>query len=259
MDEYSKYIFPLVTVIIPTFNRPKYFEMALCSAIAQTYRNIEVVVSDNSTNDDTEKLMQKYLANDPRIKYFHHKNFNADDNWNWARSYDNPNAEYVNWLMDDDLFYPRKLEVMIEVYRNNPDVSLVASRRDPIKANNEVMKIPMKTFFDKTSRVYGKFAGLMLFLQDNYIGEPTTALIRKKFLRDNDLCWFEDEKGFFPLVDVSTWLQLLTQGNLFWIDESLSLFRQHDSQQSYFKGTGLAMVMLLGKIFKKSVRRKIFL
>ena len=109
MDEYSKDIFPLVTVIIPTFNRPKYFEMALCSVLAQTYKNIEVVVRDNSTNDDTEKLIQEYLKADSRIKYFRHKNFNADDNWNWARHYNNPKAEYVNWLMDDDLFYPEKI------------------------------------------------------------------------------------------------------------------------------------------------------
>ena len=156
-------------MIIPTFNRPEFFDMALCSAIAQTYKNIEIVVSDNSTNDETENLMQKYLAKYPNIKYFHHKNFNADDNWNWARHYNNPKAEYVNWLMDDDLFYPEKIEVMIEVYRNNPDVSLVASKRDSIDETNEVMKNPIEFLFDETSLVSGKFAGLMLFLQDNYI------------------------------------------------------------------------------------------
>ena len=83
-------------------------------------------------------------------------------------------------------------------------------------------------------------------------------MIRKKFLRDNDLCWFEDETGFCPLVDVSTWLQLLTQGNMFWINESLSLFREHDSQQSYFKGTGLAMVMCWARFLKRALDEKIF-
>ena len=61
----------------------------------------------------------------------------------------------------------------------------------------------------------------------NYVGEPTTVLIRKKFLRDNDLCWAADEPGFFSIVDMSTWFQLLTNGNLYWINEPLSAYRLH--------------------------------
>lgn len=48
---------PLVTVIIPIFNRLEYFKLALESALNQTYKKIEVIVSDNSTNDETEKLI----------------------------------------------------------------------------------------------------------------------------------------------------------------------------------------------------------
>ncbi len=62
LKKYSKDIFPLVTVIIPTFNRPEFFEMALCSAIAQTYKNIEIVISDNSTNDETENILPNILS-----------------------------------------------------------------------------------------------------------------------------------------------------------------------------------------------------
>ena len=257
MDEYSKEIFPLVSVIVPTFNRPEFFEMSIGSALVQTYRNIEVVVSDNSTNDDTENLMQKYIVKYPNVKYFHHQNFSADDNWNWARHYDNPDAEYVNWLMDDDLFYPEKIELMVEVYRNNPDVSLVASNRDFIDEKNNP-KFNPKNFFKSTGKMNSSKAGRQLFLSDNYIGEPTTVLIRKKFLRNNDLCWFDDEQGFYPLVDVSTWLQLLTQGNLFWINKSLSLLRNHLEQQTFFKGTGLAMVMCWARFLKNALDKKLF-
>ena len=60
LDEYSADLFPLVTIIIPTFNRPKFFREALESALNQTYRNIEIFISDNSTDDDTEILIQSY-------------------------------------------------------------------------------------------------------------------------------------------------------------------------------------------------------
>ena len=263
LDEYSKDIFPLVSVIIPTFNRPKYFTLALESALKQTYRNIEVIVSDNSTDDDTETLMREYLENDPRIKYFRHKDFTANDNWDFCRNYNNPKAEYVNWLMDDDLFYPRKLEVMVEIYRNNPDVSLVTSIRDVIDEEGRIFpqRMPQPDALNKTMKVPGDDAGRMMFYTGkNYIGEPTTVLIRKKFLRDNDMCWTDEEEGFYSLVDISTWCQLLTQGNMIWLnDVPLSAFRRHQKQATNWAGNGAVFEVSWARIFKTAWDKKVFI
>ena len=263
LNEYSEDIYPLATIMIPTFNRPHYFKLALESALNQTYRNIEVVVSDNSTEDDTEKLMQEYLAKDPRIKYFRHKDFTANDNWNFCRKYNNPKAEYLNWLMDDDLFYPRKLEVMVEIYRNNPDISLVTSVRDVIDVDGRVvpMRMPQPAALNKTMKVSGDEAGRMMFhTGKNYIGEPTTVLIRKKFLRNNDMCWTEEEDGFYSLVDISTWCQLLTQGNLLWIqDQPLSAFRRHAKQVTNWAGNGAVFETSWARIFKTAWEKRAFI
>lgn len=256
LDEYSADLLPLVTIIIPTFNRPKYFKEALDSALNQTYRNIEVVISDNSTDDATEQLVQSYT--DKRIKYFRHKGFNAHDNWNFARDYNNPAAEYVNWLMDDDFFYPTKIEKMVEVYRNNPDVSLVTSKRYYVDANGAIKGV-FQTPFSTSTKVDGKEAGRILFSNfRNYIGEPTVVLIRKKFLRNNDLCWNDDERGFFNLVDMSTWLQLLTQGNLYFIDEVLSCYRHHEKIASKWIYTPPLVAAQWAKLIKVAWERKVF-
>ena len=68
LNEYSSVLYPKVLVMIPTFNRPGYFKIALESALNQTYRNLEIVVSDDSTNDLTKELIQEYLL-DSRLKY----------------------------------------------------------------------------------------------------------------------------------------------------------------------------------------------
>ncbi|MBR3050111.1 MAG: glycosyltransferase [Selenomonadaceae bacterium] len=257
LDEYSKDLFPLVSVIIPTFNRPKYFKEALDSALNQTYRNIEIFISDNSTDDATERLITTY--DDARIKYFHHKNFDAHDNWNFARDYNNPAAEFVNWLMVDDIFYPPKLEKMVEVYRNNPDVSLVTSKRHLIDADGKVTS-ETRTPFESSVKIDGEKAGKIFFSNfENYIGEPTTVLIRKKFLRNGDLCWHDDERGFFNLVDVSTWCQLLSQGNLFFFNEILSCYRAHNETASVWKYTAPLVAIQLAKLIKSAWERKIFL
>ena len=257
LEEYSKDIFPLVSIIIPTFNRPKFFQEALESVLNQTYRNFEIIISDDSTNDETEKLIQPYLKKYSCIKYFRNKGFTANDNWNFLRKYNNPNAEYVNWLLDDDLFYPAKLERMVEVYRNNPDVSLVTSSKNFINANSQVTG-SNKNFAKGNMKINGEEAGRLLFSLDNYIGEPSIVLIRKKFLRDNDLCWNEDETGFFGLVDVSTWCQLLTQGNLFYISDVLSGFRTHSGQASYWQYTSALFAVSYIKLFKTALDKKVF-
>ena len=231
LNEYSKDLFPLVLVLIPTFNRPKYFQIALESAINQTYRNLEIVISDNSTNDETKNLIQNYLSRDSRIKYFYEPKFNADGNWNFCRQYQikDSKSEYVNWLMDDDIFLPRKIELMMEVYRNNPDVSIVTSLRYTINDEGKVTG-NYGALANENSKHSGESVMKLLFhTYHNYVGEPTTVLIKKKFLRDNDLCWSNDEPGFFSIVDMSTWFQLLTKGNLFWINEPLSAYRLHDN------------------------------
>lgn len=248
---------PLVTVIIPTFNRPNFFREALDSALNQTYRNIEIFISDNSTDDATERLVETY--DDARIKYFRHKTFDANDNWNFARNYNNPAAEFVNWLMDDDIFLPTKIEKMLDVYRNNPDVSLVTSKRNCIDAAGKILGVSTLPF-----KISGKLSGeqvgrILLSTFENFIGEPTTVLIRKKFLRDNDLCWHDDERGFFNLVDCSTWLQLLSRGNFYCVDEVLSCYRAHEGIASEWPYTPPLMAIQWVKLLKSAWDKKIFL
>ena len=260
LEDYKE-IFPLVSIIIPTFNRPKYFQIALDSALNQTYRNFEIFISDNSTEDDTENLIQIYLQKYSNIKYFHHKGFTANDNWNFARQYNNPDAEFVNWLLDDDLFYSHKLEIMVEIFRNNPTVSLVTSVRDTVDENGKVtgkMLMPRPEVLNNDVIIKGEAAAKLIFdLGKNYIGEPTTPLIRKKCLRDNDLCWTDNETGFFALVDISTWLQLLSQGNLFYIaNESLSAFRQHSEQATNWQGMGAVFEVSWAWFFKTAWEKK---
>ncbi len=261
LEDY-KNIFPLVSVVIPTFNRTNYFKLALESVLNQTYRNFEIVVSDDGTNDETEKFIQPYLQKYSCIKYFHHKNFSANDNWNFARQYNNPDAEFVNWLMDDDLFYPRKLEIMAEVLRNNPNVSLVTSVRNTIDENGKVtgqMLFPRPEVLNRNVILKGEDAGALMFgIGENYVGEPTTPLIRKKCLRNNDWCWTDEEEGWFALIDISTWLQLFTKGDLCYIaSEPLSAFRKHSEQTTNLDGSmGAIFEVSWAWIFKTAWEKK---
>ena len=60
---------PLVSILIPAYNQVQHLENALISALNQTYTNIEIIICDDSTTDDVEKLINHYLQKYKNIKY----------------------------------------------------------------------------------------------------------------------------------------------------------------------------------------------
>lgn len=95
---------PLVTIAIPTYNRADgYLFGALTSAVAQTYRNLEIIVSDNCSTDDTQHVVRS--VTDERIRYVRHpENIGAVNNWNFC--VDQAKGVYFLLLHDDDLIDP---------------------------------------------------------------------------------------------------------------------------------------------------------
>ena len=232
LDEYSKDIFPLVSIIIPTYCRPDYFKEALDSALGQTYRNIEVFITDNSPDTRTADLIARKYAGDSRVHYEHHPEYKGGgQNWRRARAYNNAKAEYVQWLMDDDILLPHKIEVMVEGYRRNPHVALITSYRKLIdEEGNELPDLSINVPLAEKDKLYdGKIIGKnILTNMMNFIGEPSTVLIKKKCLHNGDLGWTGKE-GRALISDFPTWLNLCEQGDVLYLHEPASLFRLHGS------------------------------
>ncbi|GJL63794.1 MAG: hypothetical protein NPIRA04_24480 [Nitrospirales bacterium] len=113
----------LVTIGIPTYNRANAFlPQALESAIAQTYENLEIIVSDNCSTDNTETVVKGY--GDPRIKYFRHgKNIGPLGNSNFCL--EQAQGEYFLQLHDDDVIDPDFIEVCMKAERTFPGVGVI--------------------------------------------------------------------------------------------------------------------------------------
>ena len=92
---------PKVSIIIPTYNRSKYLTQAIESARCQDYHNMEIVVSDNASTDNTDNVMEEYSA-DNRIKYFRNSvNIGMVGNWRKALS-EYCSGDWFLILSDDD-------------------------------------------------------------------------------------------------------------------------------------------------------------
>ena len=230
LDTYSKDIYPLVSIIIPTFERPHYFRLALESVLAQTYRNLDIFITDNSHNTETAELMRRDFSDDPRIQYEHHPSYGAYQNWARARSYNNPDAAYVNWLMDDDLFMPDKISIMMDAFFANSDITLVTSYRECIDENGN--KLPDSPTTRSLAQEVTKFSGEtigtnMLVHMNCFVGEPTTVLLKKEFLLKGYDMGFSGKEGKYLISDFPMWLRLLSQGNMVYFPMPLSKFRIH--------------------------------
>lgn len=240
MKENIKERYPLVSILIPTYNRPHYFELALTSVLEQTYPNIEILIGDDSSNEDTVYLVQtKYLPAYSNITFIRNQRTLGPLDNNLSL-FEKANGDYINYLMDDDLFYPEKIEKMMAYFLNDykEEISLVTSYRNLINENG--MPLPDGQLNQKISQTDAIASGIEIGNQilmncHNYIGEPTTPLFRKQNLTEP----FGTLRGrrYNFSVDMASWILLLSKGNIAYISEPLSCFRLHRNQQlqSYMK------------------------
>jgi len=122
---------PLVTIGVPTFNRPEGLRRTLDRITKQTYTNLQIIVSDNCSPDErVEQVMQEFRERDSRIQYVRHSQ-NRGSSFNFKFVLEQAGGRYFMWAADDDYFESSNLvEKLLEAAQNNvlafPDVNLSA-------------------------------------------------------------------------------------------------------------------------------------
>ncbi len=118
-----------ITVIIPTYNRSGYLQVALDSVLTQTFSDFQILISDNASTDDTAEVIARY--NDARIRVIH-----RPENVGWLRNFNlslaDVDTEFVTILCDDDVMRPDALELGINAFRKWPTAGIIHSSFDVI-------------------------------------------------------------------------------------------------------------------------------
>ncbi len=222
---------PLVSILIPTYNRPELFEATLRSALAQTYLNFEVIVCDNSTDDRTEQLIPAYET-DCRLRYIRNRGAKTKAA-NFQPFAELAHGELLQWCMDDDILAKDKLTKMVICLMQHPEVKLVTSQRGFIDAKGKSLP-QIQNEFLQIKDEYGIFNGtdvgrMTLMTANNFLGEPSAVLFRRKDLFHH--YWQADCRGYKAISDVVMWLELLEQGDCAIFREPLSWYRRHAGQE----------------------------
>jgi glycosyltransferase involved in cell wall biosynthesis len=217
----------LVSILVPTYNRPEYLRRAVESCLVQTYPHWEAIITDNSTNDDSVRMASKWT--DPRIRFFsNHGNIGPVASANRAVSL--ATGKYIKLLMDDDLFKPRCLELMVKALEENPSAGIAMAPMDLIDESDRRI-FPTFYVFRKMHYRYRYQVGdglidrrriLKDFLTCDYpCTVPTGLMYRAEALRRAGPIHAEaDFAG-----DLEMCMRVAPEWDFYYIDEVLSSWR----------------------------------
>lgn len=190
---------PLVSIVIPAYNAERFIGGTLNSALAQTYRRLEILVVDDGSTDGTAGIVRAMAALDNRVRLLSQGNAGVAAARN--RGLREARGEFFAPLDADDLWHPRKIELQLETFRTaDPDVALVYS---------------WSSIIDEEGRVRGQVStarpeGHVLpdLVAHNFIGNGSVPLVRTAVARsvggyDESLRRCEDHK--FHLAIAEQW------------------------------------------------------
>lgn len=126
----------LVSVIVPTFNRAYCLARTLDSALKQTHSNLEIIVIDDGSTDQTQDLIRSSYAREPRVKYIHQENAGVSAARN--RGLATIQGDYVAFLDSDDVWKPWKLQAQLACMKFLPSIGMVWSDFETLDARGNV-------------------------------------------------------------------------------------------------------------------------
>lgn len=187
----------LISVILPVYNSEQSLEASVNSILAQTYKNLEIIIIDDASDDKTLEICRELESRDPRIKVVTNKNnIGALRSRFWAA--DMAKGEWIAFIDADDLWKPEKIEKQIEL-RDVTGCDIVYTASAFVNENgrkyNWIMNVPAEATYEK-------------LLKQNIISNSSVLMKRKDFIK------------YIPSKDISNrmhedfacWLCMLRDG-----------------------------------------------
>lgn len=193
----------LITVIIPVYNVENYIEDSLNSVINQTYRNIEIILVDDGSTDNSYEICKRFFEKDSRIKLFHQENKGVSSARNLGLL--NSTGDYITFIDSDDIIESNAYEEVLDSIKNsNADVGIFNYSNCFYNDNNEYIVEQVNQDFEGTlsreealcnilsSNKYKGFVCNKVIKRDKIISEDNKLLVKfdenVKMMEDSLFC-----------------------------------------------------------------------
>jgi glycosyltransferase involved in cell wall biosynthesis len=213
---------PRISICIPAYKKPEYVVRAIQSILKQTYKEVEIVISDDSPNEDIKIAIQPYIS-ELDIKYYHNQPA-LKSPMNWNNALDKATGDFVMLLHQDDWLHDSKaLEIYIETFKGHPEAGFVfckntAIQPDGVELNLQAIKSLLGNMDKKPHHI----------LRANVIGPPSNVMLKRAIPIRYD-------ENYIWLVDVDYYVQLLEAGNAYvYLDQHLVSIGLHEDQTTVF-------------------------
>ncbi|GHE14316.1 glycosyltransferase family 2 protein [Klenkia taihuensis] len=224
---------PSVSVLVPTYNGERFIKAAVRSALAQSHRDLEVVVGDDASTDRTPEVLAELAAADDRVRVVRHpRNVGAFENPRLLLSV--ARGEYVKYLLHDDVLATDCVRDMVRAFEADPRISLAFSHRTVIGEDGRPLATgqPVALADRVTTFPGAELADRVLTTGANLLGELTTIMFRRQDVEPAGL-WAVDGRRMTILGDVALCLDLLRRGDAWYSPRPLSRFRVHQQQRTW--------------------------
>lgn len=209
---------PLISICVPAYNGEYTVLKAVNSILSQTYKNIEVIVVDDCSPDNTYEILKS--IKDQRLKlYKNDSNLGMVGNWNKCVSY--ATGQYVHMLHSDDILYQTCIEEKVNFLKKhlNDNVVIIFNSTQIINESDDILMV--RRYKNNDLVVNGKLFALESLRKRNIYGEPSNVLFDKKI--------FDQVGGFYNklryVTDWDLWIRMSLFGNIGYIDKILVKYR----------------------------------
>ena len=222
---------PLVSVIIPTFNRGWILKEAVDSVLEQDFGDFELIVVDDGSTDNTPDILGAYQKNIIRVRQ-NNKGVSAARN----RGIGLASGQLITFLDSDDLWLPKKLSAQVEFFHSNPDALICQT--EEIWIRNCVRVNPKKKHRKPSGMIFSPSLSLCLV-------SPSAVMIRRSLLESVGLF----DEGLPACEDYDLWLRISCRYPIHLLDTPLIVKRGgHEDQLSCAPGLDRFRIQSLKKI-----------
>ena len=206
---------PLITVIIPTYNYGRFIGETISSILAQTYENLEVIVVDDGSKDNTRQIVESFGEG---VRYIYQENAGVSAARN--NGIRNSKGEFIAMLDADDIWLPYKLDKQMEFFEKNPSVGVVCCQTECINKDGEVLSRRNRKDHPDRKKLYED----LLF--HNRVGGGSVGLIKKECFDKVGL--FDERPEFKAVEDWDMWIKLAKIYHIRMLQEVLVQVRAGD-------------------------------
>ena len=206
---------PRISVVVPSYNYGRYLEYCLESILSQGYPDLELIVLDGGSTDDTVRILKHY---DSRIAFWR----SAPDGGNYAAIEEGLNrssGEIMTWLNADDMFHKGAFDLAARIFTEAPEVEWLMGR--PNSFDEDGRRKHVCTFLPMNSR--GKYLADEELIQQE-------GVFWRRGLWERSGAYIE--KSLLLAADLELWARFFRSARLFSVDTLIAGFRDHPLQKS---------------------------